>query len=114
MDAVGIVAGLKANAIVADAGMKTVSRLAGVTGANEVVLPVLAQTLGTVDTALGVLAGREAQAIIGPGVNFASDAKGAVASLARQAQAGAMPSESSIADAIRRVQLIGGRINSLE
>ena len=113
MDAAGVVAGLKANAIVADSGMKTVSRLAGVTGADAVVLPVITETLSSVDTALGVLAGREAQAIIGPGVNFASDAKGAVSSLSRQAAAGTMPSASSIDEAIRRVQLIGGRINGL-
>jgi voltage-gated potassium channel Kch len=112
MDAAALVGGLKANMIIADAGMRTVTRLARV-GADDVVLPVVARTLGDVTTSLGELASRDAQTLIGPGVNFASDAKLAVAALEKQAVGGVMPSHGSIAEALRRVELLAGRIDEL-
>lgn len=112
MDAAALVAGLRANAIIADAGMRTVTRLARV-GADDVVVGVVARTLGDVDGALANLAGREAQVVIGPAVNFASGAKQAVSGLHKLAQDGVMPSQGSIAEALRHVELLAGRIDQL-
>jgi hypothetical protein len=52
------------------------------------VLPLVAEQLDTAASALGRLTGRDAQVVIGPGVNFAQQARSSVVSAAAAAHGG--------------------------
>jgi hypothetical protein len=112
MDA-GIIAGMKANVVIADSGLSAASRLAGITGADDVVLPAIARALDGADLGLMCLYGGDAQKVIGPGVNFAWGAHNRVGALKLSVESGAMPTVSSIQDILTSVRQLSERVEAV-
>ncbi len=113
MDAGSIIAGLKAHAVIARTSLEGAIGLAAVTGADDVVAPLVANRLDEVVGALTQLAGREAQSLIGPQVNVASTAKASISAFAKSAHSGTIPTGGALESARRSVAELGVRIAAL-
>lgn len=105
-----LVPALAAHADIATSGLATIGRLAARSGADDVVLPALARNLDDVKASLLVLQGREAQAVIGPAVNIASQARVSVGMIGTTVASGGRPAASLVADAAQLVQRVASRI----
>jgi hypothetical protein len=113
MSIMQVTAGLKAHAAIAKAAFGGATQLALIRGADDVVLPQLTRSLDDVARSLGVLASRDAQVVIGPGVNFATDALRSVKLLGTQARSGIAPKADSFASAGQLISRIASRIDAL-
>ena len=114
MDAGAIVAGMKAQAVIATTSLDGAIGLAAVTGADDVIAPLVAGRLDDVIGALTKLGSRQSQGLIGPGVNVASTTRQSLLSLQSGAHAGRIPSigalesaRSGIADLAARFAQLG-------
>lgn len=104
-----IAAVFRAHALIASSGMATIGQLARV-GADDAMLSFVARSLADVHGSLSVLASHEAQVVIGPAVNFATDARLAVTQLGRIVEGGSMPSLDALVGATAKVDRIASRV----
>jgi hypothetical protein len=106
------IAALKAHATIARSGMGVIRDLAASSG-DDVVRTLVAGKADEVAASLAKLASRDAQVLIGPGVNFATDAGRAVSMIGTRVAAGIVPRADDVARAGTLVQRIASVIDRL-